>query len=160
LLYVVVCAASAADGVGALVSRAVGDGWRVAVITSPLGRRFVDVEALGEVTGERVRSEFRSPEEPKELPLPDAVVVAPATFNTLNKWAAGIADTYAVAVLCEAVGLRVPVVAVPVVNGPFARHPAYGTSLAALRGMGVQIVEQPEAGGLPDWASIAARLAD
>ena len=27
------------------------------------------------------------------LPEPDAIIVAPATFNTINKWAAGIADT-------------------------------------------------------------------
>jgi flavoprotein len=30
------------------------------------------------------------PDEPDELPAADAVVVAPATFNTVNKWAAGI----------------------------------------------------------------------
>jgi phosphopantothenoylcysteine decarboxylase len=30
------------------------------------------------------------PDEPDELPVVDAVVVAPATFNTVNKWAAGI----------------------------------------------------------------------
>jgi transcriptional regulator with XRE-family HTH domain len=35
------------------------------------------------------------PDEPDELPAADAVVVAPATFNTVNKWAAGITDTFA-----------------------------------------------------------------
>lgn len=31
------------------------------------------------------------PGEPKELPAADAVIVAPATFNTVNKWATRIA---------------------------------------------------------------------
>jgi flavoprotein len=35
------------------------------------------------------------PDEPDELPAADAVVVARATFNTVNKWAAGITDTFA-----------------------------------------------------------------
>jgi len=33
-----------------------------------------------------VRIGFRMPD---ELPKADAVVIAPATFNTINKWAAG-----------------------------------------------------------------------
>jgi len=34
--------------------------------------------------------------------------VAPATFNTVNKWAAGISDTLALGILCEAYGMGIP----------------------------------------------------
>jgi flavoprotein len=50
------------------------------------------------------------------LPPPDAIVVAPATFNTINKWAAGISDTLVLGLLTEAIGKRLPVVALPFVN--------------------------------------------
>jgi hypothetical protein len=33
------------------------------------------------------------PADPDILPDPDAMIVAPATANTINKWAAGISDT-------------------------------------------------------------------
>jgi len=57
------------------------------------GERFIFAAQLAALTGDRVRTGFRIPDEPDELPAADAVVVAPATFNTMNKWAAGITDT-------------------------------------------------------------------
>ena len=39
---------------------------------------------------------------------PDAVICCPATFNTLNKWAAGINDSPALGVLNDAIGLGTP----------------------------------------------------
>lgn len=67
VLYVVVCAAPAAVGVQALVRLAQDAGWRVCVITSPMGRRFVDADRLSRMTGEPVRSDYRMPDEPNEL---------------------------------------------------------------------------------------------
>lgn len=46
-----------------------------------------------------MRSDYKRPEDPDVLPRADAVVVFPATFNTLNKWALGITDTPYVALL-------------------------------------------------------------
>ena len=37
------------------------------------------------------------------------MIVAPATYNTINKCAQGISDTYALGVLAEAVSLPSPV---------------------------------------------------
>ena len=91
---------------------------------------------LAALTRDRVRTAFRMPDEPDELPAADAVVVAPATFNTVNKWAAGITDTGAAGLLCELTGLGVPIVAVPLVKDALARHVAFARSLEVLRGMG------------------------
>jgi len=66
-----------------------------------------------------VRSEYRSPAEPKS-PRAAAIIVAPATFNTINKWANGISDTYALGILAEAPGLNILVVALPFVNSALA----------------------------------------
>src|SRR6266704_5160227 len=145
ILYVVVCAAPAASKVGELVQLALEAGWLVRVLVTPMGRRFVDADQLAELTGDRVRTDFRMPDEADELPSADAVVVAPATFNTVNKWAAGIADTFAAALLCELTGLGVPLVAVPQVKDALAKHAAFGRNLDVLRGMGVRVLFDPQA---------------
>lgn len=104
---------------------------------------FIDAAAIEERTGLPIRSAWRKPGEPRPLPPPDAIAVAPATFNTVNKWAAGVADTLALGILCEAYGLGVPTAALPCVSAAMAAHPAYGESLARLRGMGVLIGGRP-----------------
>ncbi len=86
---------------------------------------FFDTAAVEAQTGRPIRSAWRRPGDPRPFPAPDAVVVAPATFNTVNKWAAGPADTLAVATLCEACGLDVPVAVLPCVADALASHPAY-----------------------------------
>ncbi|MFF8673969.1 flavoprotein [Streptomyces sp. NPDC015242] len=157
-LYVVVCAAGVAAGVGALVAAAQERDWDVGVIATPAAvNGFFDTAAVEARTGRAIRSAWRTPGEPRPFPAPDAVVVAPATFNTVNKWAAGIADTLALGTLCEAAGLGVPIAVLPCVAGALAAHPAYRAALERLRGMGVRFGEpytgEPGPGGaLPDFA--------
>ncbi|MCX5041045.1 flavoprotein [Streptomyces coelicoflavus] len=156
-LYVVVCAAGVAEDVGRLIDAALKRGWEAGVIATPVAMGgFFDVADAEARTGRPVRSAWRTPGDPRPFPAPDAVVVAPATFNTVNKWAAGLADTLAVATLCEASGLGVPVAVLPCVADALAAHPAYGESLARLRGMGVRFGdpytgEAGEGGGRPGF---------
>ncbi|MFD5283189.1 flavoprotein [Streptomyces rubrogriseus] len=156
-LYVVVCAAGVAEGVVGLIDAARGRGWEVGVIATPVAMGgFFDTDAVEARTGRPIRSAWRTPGEPRPFPAPDAVVVAPATFNTINKWAAGLADTLAVATLCEASGLGVPVAVLPCVGEALASHPAYRESLARLRGMGVRFGD-PHAGNTGDAAQGGGR---
>jgi hypothetical protein len=156
-LYVVVCAAGIAAGVPALITAAQRRNWEVGVIATPVAMGgFFDTAAVESQTGRAVRSAWRTPSDPRPFPSPDAVVVAPATFNTVNKWAAGSADTLALGTLCEAAGLGVPVAVLPCVADALAVHPAYRDSLIRLRGMGVRFGEpysgEPdEYGGRPDF---------
>lgn len=138
-LYVVVCAAGVARDVDRLFAAAQDAGWDVGVIATPQGLGFLDTAAVEARTGYPIRSAWRSPGDPRPLPDPDAIVVAPATFNTINKWAAGISDTLALGVLCEAYGLGVPTAVLPAVSSVLAAHPAYAESLRKLRGMGVLV---------------------
>ncbi|MGW2375926.1 MULTISPECIES: flavoprotein [Kitasatospora] len=141
VLYVVVCAAGVAGGVGELISAAQGRGWDVGVVATPLAMGFIDVEAIEAQTGYPIRSAWRKPGDPRPLPDPDAIVVSPATFNTINKWAAGISDTLALGILCESYGWGIPVAAQPCLSSAQAAHPAHEESLARLRRMGVRIAE-------------------
>jgi phosphopantothenoylcysteine synthetase/decarboxylase len=107
VLYVIVCGAGPAGEVGQLVELAQDGGWAVQIIATPSALAFIDIPKLEAQTGEPVRSEYRSPGEPKS-PRADAIIVAPATYNTINKWAHGISDTYALGILAEAPGLGIP----------------------------------------------------
>ncbi|WP_055618838.1 flavoprotein [Streptomyces sp. JHA19] len=141
-LYVVVCAAGIAAEVDKLVGAALERDWEVGVIATPAALNgFFDTTAVETLTGRPIRSAWRTPADPRPFPPPDAVAVAPATFNTINKWAAGIADTLALGTLCEASGLGVPVAVLPCVADALAVHPAYRDSLERLRGMGARIGE-------------------
>src|SRR5262249_42301176 len=140
VLYVVVCGSPAARGVGTLVELAQRDGWDVCVVASPDGRKFIDGLALAELTGHPVRSNFKNPGDPDLLPEPDAVIVAPATVNTINKWAAGIADTLPLGLIVEAIGKGIPIVAMPFTNQAMAAHPAFAESLARLASWGVRVL--------------------
>ncbi|MFF2326622.1 MULTISPECIES: flavoprotein [unclassified Streptomyces] len=124
------------------------------VVATPQGLGFIDAEAVVAQTGYPIRSAWRSPDDPRPLPAPDAIAVVPATFNTINKWAAGISDTLALGILCESYGLGTPTAALPYVNSAQAAHPAYAESLRKLRAMGILIgsyePHPPKAGGGAD----------
>jgi phosphopantothenoylcysteine synthetase/decarboxylase len=74
------------------------------------------------------------------LPRADAIAVAPATFNTVNKWVAVISDTFALGLLNEAIGLRVPIVIASYAKANLAAHPAYARSLQTLSEWGVMVL--------------------
>jgi phosphopantothenoylcysteine decarboxylase len=145
VLYVIACAAPPARDVGRLVAAAQREGWTTCLIATPSAVRFLDGAALAEQTGYPVRSEYKNPGEPDLLPAPDAVIVAPATVNTISKWAAGICDTLALGILVEGIGLKLPIVAVPWSNAAHAAHPAFGESVGKLRSWGVLVLHGPEA---------------
>jgi len=142
VLYLVVCAAAPARRAPELVMALQRDGWDVCVVTTPTGRRWVDPDALALLTGHDVRTDMRGPDDPAFEPFGDALVVAPATFNTVNKLAAGINDTLALGLTNEAIGTPdVPVVIVPWAGDSLQAHPAYTQSLATLHSTGATVVD-------------------
>lgn len=149
VLYTVACGGRPAGDLPPFVQYAQDQGWDVCVIATPSAMKFLDPGRLASLTGHPVRFDYKHPDEPDVLPPPDAVVVAPATFNTVNKLAAGISDTLALGLLNEAVGTGLPVIAVPFPNQMLARHPAFVTSIAALRSWGVRVVFDPGRHPLP-----------
>lgn len=140
VLYVIACAAPPARQVDRLVTIAQAGGWNVCVLTTPSGRQFADLADLERLTGHPVRSDYKKPGEPDVLPPADAIIVAPATVNTISKWAAGICDTLALGILVEAIGKRTPSVAMPFSNRAHAAHPAFLESIARLRSWGVTVL--------------------
>jgi len=116
--------------------------WIVQVIATPASLEFFDHDAIEQLTGDPVRSQYSKPGSPRSR-IPDAIIVAPATYNTVNKWAQGISDTYALGILAEATGLDVPIVVLPFVNTALASRVPFHRSVESLRAEGVTILLGP-----------------
>ena len=142
VLSVIVCGAGPATAIGTFVQLARERGWNVQVIATPAALGFFDPPAIEQTTGHPVRSQYSPPGTPRSQ-IPDAIIVAPATYNTINKWALGISDTYALGVLAETTGLNVPIVVLPFVNSALASRPPFRRSVEALRAEGVRILLGP-----------------
>lgn len=162
ILYLILCAAPPAQRMQDFILLAQRAGWDVCVIATPQATRFIDIPALATLTGYPVRSEYKLPGEADALPKADAILVAPATFNTINKWALGIGDTLAVGILCEALGRGTPpVVALPYLKADLAHHPAFLKNLELLREYGVHVLYDPETYPSPliiPWEAILETL--
>jgi phosphopantothenoylcysteine synthetase/decarboxylase len=145
VLCVVVCGAGPAADVATLVDLAKAQGWSVFVVASPSAVPFLDLDGLETATGSPVLHQHRVPTEPRagSAGRASAVIVAPATFNTVNKVAAGAADTYALGVVAEAIGLGVPVVMVPFVSTALAARLPFERAVELLRAEGVTLLHGP-----------------
>jgi phosphopantothenoylcysteine synthetase/decarboxylase len=143
VLYLFICGAGPASRISDMVTLAHEEGWSVYCSATPAAvEHFLDIPALEHITGHPVRTTYRKPgDEP--LPKADGVIVAPATYNTINKWAAGISDTYALNQLAELTGLGVTIVVLPFVNQALAANRVFTRSVEELRHAGVRVLFGP-----------------
>jgi phosphopantothenoylcysteine synthetase/decarboxylase len=138
--------------------------WSVCVIATPRAAGWLDRPALREQTGYPVRDDYKRPGDPDVLPLADVIVVAPATFNTVNKWVAGISDTFALGLLNEAIGLSLPIILTPYAKHSLAAHPAFERNLRTLKEWGVsilpnEVIRVKTAQNSFDWQPVTDALA-
>ncbi|MFN8483124.1 MAG: flavoprotein [Anaerolineae bacterium] len=163
LAYLVVTGSVYAFRVPELIAGLSGLGLRVLTLLTPGARQVISPRELVRVAGHRlVESYFDAALLPR--PEPGLVLVAPCTFNTLNKLAQGIADSLPLSLTSEAIGHGGPVLVAPSLNPGLWQHPRTASSLVTLRGWGITIVEpEPMEHGLAPTATILdavrARLA-
>ena len=145
VLYVITCAAGPAEYIQEFVLLAQDASWDVYVVATPHATTFIDARLLTQLTGRSVRSKYKTSGTSDVWPPFDAIVVVPATFNTINKFALGIADNLAVSLLCEGLGRGRTIVVVPCVNQThLARHPAFARSVEMLKEYGVHVIYEPD----------------
>jgi phosphopantothenoylcysteine synthetase/decarboxylase len=162
VLYLVGCAAPPVQRIDELIELLHQAGWRSCVIPTPRAASWIDNQALAEQTGYPVRHDHKLPDDPDALPRADAIAVVPATFNTINKWVAGISDTFALGILNEAIGLKLPIIVAPYVKPSLAAHPVFDTSLEKLGRWGVHVlgneaIREPGKPGC-DWRPVVAAV--
>jgi phosphopantothenoylcysteine synthetase/decarboxylase len=144
-LCVVICGAGPADRVGRLVDLAQREGWTVRLVATPAGAKLIDSDALSAQCGTPVRSDYRVGSEPgPRASSADAIIVAPATFNSINKLAVGINDTYALNIVAEAIGRGGRVIIMPFVNSALAARKPFLAAVNSLRDEGVRVVLGPD----------------
>jgi hypothetical protein len=155
VLYLVICGAGPADRIHVMIELAHAAGWAVHCLATPAAlEHFLDLDDLARLTGHPVRTNHQRAGQPG-LPKADAVIVAPATYNTINKWANGIADNYVLTQLAELTGLGLPIVVLPFVNTALANNRPFHRSITDLRAVGITVLygdgaftpHPPRAGG-------------
>lgn len=137
----------------------------VDVALTASAERFITPLTFEALTGRRVFTSLWEAQaaEPEDGPIEhiavaqavDAIVIAPATANTLARLAHGFADDFLSTVV---LATQAPVVLAPAMNVNMWQHPATRENVAALRRRGVRIVE-PEAGYLACGMTGSGRLA-
>jgi phosphopantothenoylcysteine decarboxylase/phosphopantothenate--cysteine ligase len=129
------------------ISRLVQLGHRVRAVATESALRFVGVATLEGLTGEKVLTGLFEPgaalEHIQVTRWADAVVVCPATANTLNRFAAGLADDLAGA-LFLAHDRSKPFLVAPAMNPAMWLHPATQESVAKLGRWGVRFISVGE----------------
>lgn len=151
VLYLVGCATQAVLEIADPIGQAQDRGWDVCLILTPTAALWLEpeLEDLAALTGHPVRARYKLPGDPDVLPSPDAILVAPASFNTINKWAAGTADTLALGLITEGIGKALPLVALPHLNSAQFAHSAFGRSVDRLRADGVRVLLGEADGHVP-----------
>lgn len=143
VLYLVGCAAPPVLHVRTAIELAQSHGYDTCLVLTPTADRWLAEQRteFESLTGHPVRSAYKLPAEPDVLPAADRFIVAPGTFNTINKWAAGISDTLALGLLTEAAGRGTqPITVLPYLNAWQAGHSAFQTSVDRLRAMGIDVL--------------------
>jgi phosphopantothenoylcysteine decarboxylase len=141
VLYWIMCAAPPVQDWQTPARQLQEDGWDLYAIPTQTATSWLDLDSLAQVTGHEVRTRPRLPHETDELPPAGAVLVAAATFNTLNQWAVGINDTLALGLLNELLGLKVQIVVAMYCKAALAAHPAYRPNITRLQQAGATVLE-------------------
>jgi phosphopantothenoylcysteine decarboxylase/phosphopantothenate--cysteine ligase len=145
-----------------VVSRLVQAGCAVQTVATKAALEFVGPATLEGLTGRPVVTDtFAAGSIMDHIHLvrrADLIVLCPATANTINRLAAGIADDL-IGTMFLAYDFRVPYVAVPAMNTAMYEHPATMASIDRLRQWGVEFVE-PSAGSLACGEIGPGRLAE
>ncbi len=126
-----------------VVSRLVQRGHRVRTVATPAALKFVGPATLEGLTGSPVLSDTFAPGAAMDhinlTRWADAVLVCPATANTINRFAAGLADDLAGA-LFLAQDRSKPWLMAPAMNPAMWSHPATVAAIEKLRSWGVRFV--------------------
>jgi phosphopantothenoylcysteine synthetase/decarboxylase len=160
LAYLIVTGTTTAPRATDLVAGLLGMVDEVITIATPHAARVVAPRDLSSIPGSRlVESYFDTAILPR--PPEGLLLVAPCSFNSLNKLAHGIADNLALSVAAEAIGRGTPVLVAASVNDPLWRHPQAARSAAQLRDWGVTVIDpMPDENGYLRMAPVAVVLSE
>lgn len=137
-------------------------GAQVKIIMTPLSKEFITPLTLATLSKNPILVDFFNPENGDwnshvDLGLwADAMVIAPATANTMGKMAHGIADNLLLTTFLSA---RCPVFLAPAMDLDMYQHPATIKNMEILKSFGNYLIE-PEVGELASGLVGKGRMAE
>jgi len=139
-LYLIVTGAGTARRIPALLPELIKLAPNVITVLTPNAERVVSPRELALIPGHRIVESYFDGE---ILPRPPrgVVLVAPCSFNTLNKLSLGIADNLGMSIAAEAIGRKTPVLVAVSVNPPLWAHPKSAEAVATLRRWSCEILD-------------------
>lgn len=161
-LLLCVCGGIAAYKSAELVRRLRDAGAQVRVAMTENAQRFVGAQTFQALSGQPVRTSLWDAQAEAAMGhlelahWADAVVIAPATANTIARLAHGLADDL-VSTLCLAT--TAPMLLAPAMNHRMWQHPATEANVQILRARGVAMVG-PNDGPLAEGESGPGRMAE
>ena len=145
-----------------LVRTLVRQGAEVRVVMTPLAKEFISPLTLATLSRHPILVDFFDPEDGRwnsHVALgewADALLIAPATANTIAKMATGVADNL---LLTTYLSARCPVFVAPAMDLDMYGHPTTRYNLDSLKSYGVRVVE-PGEGELASGLSGKGRMAE
>lgn len=127
-----------------LIRGLIKHGAEVQVVITPSGKEFITPLTLSTLTGKSVVSEFFDRRDGSwhshvQLGLwADAMIIAPASANTIGKMANGIADNM---LITTYLSMKAPVFVVPAMDLDMYAHPSTQKNLETLQSYGNHIIE-------------------
>jgi len=138
----------------------VKEGAEVRVLMTPLAKEFITPLTMATLSGNPVFTSFFNPEDGNwnshvDLGLwADALLIAPASANTIAKMASGIADNL---LLTTYLSARCQVFVAPAMDLDMLRHPATERNLQILKSFG-NIILEPATGDLASGLTGKGRM--
>ena len=130
-----------------IISKLVQSGYEVQTVATPSALKFIGAATLEGLTGKPVLTDMFAPGQLMDhinlIKWADLVILAPATANTLNRLAQGLADDL-IGALFLAHDWQKPYLIAPAMNTKMYTHPATQKSLNTLREWGVKILPTAE----------------
>ncbi len=157
-----VCGGIAAYKSAILTRLLIKRGVEVRVVMTRSAKDFITPLTLSTLSKNPVLSEFSSPKTGEwnnhvELGLwADAIIIAPATANTVSKMANGMCDNLLLAVYLSA---RCPVFIAPAMDLDMLQHPSTQSNITKLSGIGSIIID-PTYGELASGLTGTGRMAE
>jgi phosphopantothenoylcysteine synthetase/decarboxylase len=153
-IFVFVCGAGSCRHAPELIRSLVSTGAEVYSVLTPNVELVTDPAALMDIDGNHWIADYGQP--PLDRFPFGTMLVAPCTFNTLNKLSAGIADNLATAMLGDALGTGCQIVIAPGMNRGQWANPRVSQSVQTLTDWGCEFVPPREIDGRLTLAPIDA----
>lgn len=139
VIYVIGTGARKITYLPKMIKEFIEEGADVYTMMSDMGRELCDSNLVDfRIEGNTLIHGYSK--EGEALPLEDLVLIAPCTFNTLNKMAGGVADTYPLTIAATAIGAGRYVVVAPAMNEALWYHPIIEESRKKLERWGCKII--------------------